>query len=401
MDSSKNTSETNLRHSLALSHIPGIGPKTYQQLISYFDSAEQVFNATSQQLQNIQITDQIRSQLNQPDWKRVDKDLRWLELENNHIILLASPEYPDLLSQCPDPPPVLYVHGNLSCISHLQLAIVGSRTPSASGKENAYRFAYSLAEAGLTITSGMAHGIDTAAHQGAIAAKGKTVAVMGTALDRVYPAQNKALAHQIAESGALLSEFAIGIGPKAKNFPRRNRIISALSLGCLIVEAALKSGSLITARHANEQGREVFAIPGSIHNPLARGCHKLIRDGAKLVETSADIIFELGPLMGAQINLAEQRPVEPLTSGFGDDSLMSSSPQPVLEPSRHKGIVPKLEVNEDHALVLKEMGYDLVTIDTLVTRTLMSVEEVSSILLILELQEQIKSNPGGYYIRIN
>ena len=197
---------------------------------------------------------------------------------------LHDARYPELLKQIADPPSILFVQGDVSLLAKWQIALVGSRNPSASGRDTAYEFSRYLAQDGITINSGLAMGIDAASHQGALAAGGKTIAVIGTGLDRVYPAKHRELAHEIASTGAIVSEFALGTSPRAENFPRRNRIISGLSLGTVVVEAAVKSGSLITARMAMEQGREVFAIPGSIHNPLARGCHQLIRQGAKLVE---------------------------------------------------------------------------------------------------------------------
>ncbi len=221
-----------------------------------------------------------------------------LEGDNRHLITLHDARYPTLLREIDDAPPMLFIQGDPTILNLPQIAIVGSRNPSASGRQTATDFAHFLASAGLAITSGLADGIDGAAHQGALETKNSTLAVTGTGLDRVYPAKHRELAHRIAEQGALISELPPGTPPIPANFPRRNRIISGLSLGTLVVEAAQKSGSLITARLATEQGREVFAIPGSIHNPLARGCHALIRQGAKLVETAGDILEELAPLLG-------------------------------------------------------------------------------------------------------
>ncbi len=375
-----------VRRTLALSYLPGLGAKSFHALIRHFGDAGRVFDADSEALHAVTLGDSGRrltrqqyDSLRNPPWKeldaQLDADLRWLEQEHNHLVTAGSDAYPELLAQLADAPPVLYIHGNTECLHRLQLAIVGSRTPSSTGNENALLFAHSLAEAGLVITSGLAHGIDTAAHRGALRAGGRTIAVMGTALDRVYPAQNKALAHEIAATGALVSEFPIGTGPRAENFPRRNRIITGLSLGCLVVEAARKSGSLISARHALEQGREVFAIPGSIHNPLARGCHQLIREGAKLVESSADIISELGPLIGTQIH----------------PTRTSRQPEPAAAAQQ----------NPEHEQMLDAMGYDPVTVDALAARTEFSVEEVASMLLILELDGRVRSDPGGYYVRLD
>lgn len=228
------------------------------------------------------------------DWSGVDKDLAWAEQPACRLLTMADVGYPQLLKEIDTSPPVLFVRGDVKLLSTMQIAIVGSRHPSRSGVENASDFAEYFSTRGLTITSGLALGIDGAAHRGALRGTGRTVAVMGNGLDGIYPRRHQRLADQIVEQGGVLvSEFSVGIGPKPEHFPRRNRIISGLSVGTLVVEAALKSGSLITARLALEQGREVFAIPGSIHNPLAKGPHALIQQGAKLVETALDVFEEL------------------------------------------------------------------------------------------------------------
>ena len=228
-----------------------------------------------------------------PDWTIIDNDLAWLSQNNNYAITFNEANYPYQLKEIADPPPILFVRGNPDLLAAPQIAIVGSRNPSASGEETAFNFAKTLSQHGFTITSGLALGIDAASHRGALSAKGYTIAVAGTGLDRVYPARHKDLATEIVNTGAIISEFPPGTTAKANHFPRRNRIISGLCQGLLVVEAAKQSGSLITARMALEQNREVFAIPGSIHNPLARGCNALIRQGAKLVETTQDILEEL------------------------------------------------------------------------------------------------------------
>jgi DNA processing protein len=307
-----------------------------------------------------------------PDWQRVEQDLAWLERPGNGLLPLDDPRYPPLLRQIPYPPPLLFVHGDPDCLRLPQLAIVGARNPTPLGRETAQRFAAHLAECGLLITSGLALGIDAAAHEGALAGGGRTIAVMGTSLDRVYPARNRDLAHAIAERGALVSELAIGTPPTAENFPRRNRLISGLALGVLVVEAAAQSGSLITARLATEQGREVFAVPGSIHNPLAKGCHALIRQGAKLVETAADILEELGALAAATGEVAASR---------------TSAPTPVV-------------LDEEYRHLLAAMGDEPVGIDLLVDRCGLTAEALSSMLLILELEGYVAAMPGGLYGRL-
>jgi DNA processing protein len=277
------------------------------------------------------------------------------------------------LREIPDPPPLLFVHGDPEVLHTPQLAMVGSRNPSVSGSETAREFAYHLATSGLSITSGLAIGIDGASHAGALDAGGITIAVTGTGLDRVYPASQHDLAHRIAEQGALVSEFPPQTQVKSGNFPRRNRIISGLALGTLVVEAAHKSGSLITARLASEQGREVFAIPGSIHNPMARGCHRLIRQGAKLVETANDVLEELAPLLQE------------------------------LEPLPHQGTQESLELRDEldaeYQLLLKCMGFDPTPIDLLIERSGLTAEVVSSMLILLELEGHVSSAPGGIYCR--
>lgn len=315
----------------------------------------------------------MRSRLFEPDWQQVEKDLDWFAQPGRHIITLHDPRYPELLKQIADPPALLFAQGDISLLSQWQLAIVGSRNPSKSGQDLAYDFARYLVQGDIAVTSGLAAGIDTASHKGALAADGKTVAVVGTGLDRVYPAKNRDLAHSIAESGLIVSEYILGTPPRAENFPRRNRLISGLSLGTLVVEAAIKSGSLITARMALEQGREVFAIPGSIHNPLAKGCHQLIREGAKLVETAKDILEELGAI--AAFDLSND--AEPEVSG------------------------QKINDDADYQALFKCLGYDPAEIDRLVACSGLTAESVSSMLLLLELQGEVESLPGGRYVRVS
>ena len=289
----------------------------------------------------------------------------------NKVIDGQPPEYP--FTELPDPPPLLFVQGDPDLLARPQLAIVGSRNPSPVGHRTAQEFARHLAGGGLIVTSGLALGIDGAAHRGALAA-GTTIAVMGTGPDRIYPARHQALARRIAASGALVTEFPPGVGAQAENFPRRNRIISGLCVGTLVVEATRRSGSLITARLASEQGREVFAIPGSIHNPLARGCHALIRQGAKLVETAQDIVEELAPLLGS------------LTA-------FSLQPDPVAAPGE------AVALDADYAHLLAVMGHDPLSPDELIRASGLSAETVASMLLLLELEGLVAACPGGRYCR--
>lgn len=299
-----------------------------------------------------------------------DKHQAWLADPENRIVSPASDDYPDLLRGIPSPPAQLYIVGSIGALHLPALSIVGSRNPTRGGTENAYQFAKHLGRCGFCIVSGLAQGIDTAAHQGALDADAVTVAFLGHGIDRVYPAANHDLARRISRSGALVSEYPLGSPPRREHFPQRNRLISGLSLGTLVVEAASRSGSLITARLAGEQGREVFAIPGSIHNPLSRGCHQLIRQGAKLVESADDIVSELGPLAGHLMQ-----------SDSGDDDAPSSG----------------AETDVDYAALMKALSYDPASADELAENSGLTIDQVSSMLLILELEEKVEAVPGGKY----
>lgn len=279
---------------------------------------------------------------------------------------------PDLLRQIPGPPTLLYVLGNRDALHLPALAIVGSRNPTRGGMQNAYEFAYHLARCGFCIVSGLAQGIDTAAHKGALDAGAKTVAFLGHGIDRVYPAENRELAHRIAEEGALCSEYPLGSPPRREHFPQRNRLISGLSLGTLVVEAARRSGSLISARLAAEQGREIFAIPGSIHNPLSRGCHQLIKQGAKLVECAEDIVSELSPLVGHLMQNVDM-------------------PEPDSSPAEH--------ADSEYETLLSALSYDPASADQLAENSGLTIDQVSSMLLILELEGKVQMQAGGRYSR--
>ena len=303
--------------------------------------------------------------------RQVARDLAWTQAEKNHLICYDDATYPALLRQIGDFPPLLYASGDIDLLQQPQIAIVGSRLCTPGGAQTAFDFAAGLAEAGLIITSGMALGIDAEAHRGALEAGGKTLAVMGTGLDVIYPSRNRRLAAKILERGLMVTEFALGTGARKPNFPQRNRIISGLSLGTLVVEAAQRSGSLITARLAAEQGREVFAVPGSIHNPQTRGCHDLIRDGAILTEAPQDITRELTQL--ASFVIGERRPA----------------------PEQGQA-----RLDREHRLLLQAVGYDPVDCDILVQRSGLTIDKLSSMLLLLELNDLIQSAPGGCYVRI-
>jgi DNA processing protein len=319
----------------------------------------------------VELPPAARAFLAAPDEAALDADLAWLAASGAHLLLATDADYPPLLAESTGAPAVLYVLGSVAALASPQLAMVGSRNPTPSGRATAREFAAWFARAGLTVTSGLAVGIDAACHEGALAGGGLTVAVCGTGLDLIYPPEHGALAARIRTHGALVSEFPPRTAPARAHFPRRNRIISALSLGTLVVEAARYSGSLITARLAAEQGREVFAIPGSIHSPLARGCHQLIRDGAKLVEEAADVVREL------KISV----PKETLTA-----------------PGSAAPAAPELD--KEYEMLLDALGFEPATIDVLVARTCLPGPAVASMLLILELQGRVAALPGGRYGRI-
>ncbi len=365
---------TDIHYWLALYRAPAIGAATFTKLIEHFGSPKAVIESDRDTVSALNLNPTTRQYLNNPDWKGVEDDLRWRDQLGHEILTYPSRKYPSLLKEIPgSAPPVLFVHGNVDLLESSQLAIVGSRNPTAPGKELAHEFGRALSQLGFTVTSGLALGIDAAAHRGAMAGAGLTIAVAATGLDRVYPARHRGLAHQVVEqNGTLISEFPVGTPPRREHFPRRNRIISGLSLGTLVVEAALRSGSLITARFAADQGREVFAIPGSIHSPLSKGCHALIREGAKLAETADDIIEEIAP---------KATLVRP-------GSL-------ILESGNERD--HDLRGNFD--LVFKALGYDPTSVDRVIERTGLTAEEVSSILLELELHGHITSMSGGMYTR--
>jgi len=380
----KNNEE--LQYWVSLLRVPGVGPKNFQKLLTVFASPKAVFAASINSLKEAGIRQSVAESIKNTSLDEAKPDLDWLHTaDNHHIITLECKEYPQLLKQISNPPPLLYVHGNVSLLNDPQLAIVGSRNPTQGGKTSAYDFAKYLAQSGLCISSGLALGIDGIAHQGALDADAPTIAVIATGIDRVYPARHRDLAHKIVKHGAIVSEFPIGVQPKAENFPRRNRIISGLSHGTLVVEAALQSGSLITARLASEQGREVFAIPGSIHNPLARGCHQLIRQGAKLVETAQDIFDEMSAVIDLQA----------VATHTAMNNSMTNKPMASSEEALNAA-----GLDSSQELLLDKMGYDPVQIDQLVPRTEMTVEEISAMLLILELQNYVSASGNGTYTRI-
>jgi DNA processing protein len=352
---------------LRLSLVPGLGGQTLRKLLAAFGLPEQVFEAGQAAVARV-VGDTLAPRiLGNVDTGSIERAQAWAAQPGHAVVTLADDTYPRQLLEIPDPPPLLYVRGDVALLSRPSLAIVGSRNATPQGLANAESFARAFSESGLAIVSGLALGIDAAAHRGALHGTGSTIGVLGTGVDIAYPARNAALAAEVAAKGVIVSEFQLGTPAVAGNFPRRNRLISGLARGVLVVEAALSSGSLITARLAAEQGREVFAVPGSIHSPLAKGCHALIKQGAKLVESAADVLEELG--------------ATGIAASVRDTPLASSR-----DPAR--------------AAVLDALGHDPCDLDTLAGRVGLTAAELSSILLQLELEGSVSCLPGGRYQRL-
>ena len=359
------THDPGLASWLQLTLTPGLGASTIRGLLQKFGLPVAVLAMTRAELAAHASPAALEALHSDAVRQSVERALDWLAGPERALVTLADDTYPRALLEIADPPPVLYAQGRLGLLQHPSLAIVGSRNATAQGAANAESFARALSDAGLTIVSGLALGIDAAAHRGGLAGASSTIAVLGTGMDIVYPRRNVDLAAEISARGLLLSEFPLGTAAATHNFPRRNRLISGLSRGCLVVEAALASGSLITARAAAEQGREVFAIPGSIHSPLSKGCHALLKAGARLVESADDVLSEL--------------------SGFrrsAHASTTTAAPVP------------------DVAGLLAHMGHDPVGVDSLCMRAGLSSEQVSSELLRLELDGRVAALPGGLYQRL-
>lgn len=346
-----------------LTLIPGVGGETQRTLLKTFGSPQRIFAASRSELEAVVTAAVVASILEHRSAAAVEAALAWAEQPGNAILALDEPTYPQMLLQTADPPSVLYAKGRLELLNRPALAVVGSRNATPQGLNNAESFAATLSQAGLTVVSGLALGVDAAAHSGGLAGAGSTIAVVGTGADRVYPARNRDLARRIAADGVIVSEFPLGTPALAGNFPRRNRVISGLARGVLVVEAAQRSGSLITARLAAEQGRDVFALPGSIHSPLSKGCHQLIKQGAKLVDDARDILDELGLAGPATADLTQ--PAGPGSS------------------------------------LLELMGFDPCDIDMLASRTGQPPEHLSAELLQLELDGRIATLPGGRFQRLS
>lgn len=357
------TADAGLTGWLRLTLTPGLGAAAIRSLLRHFGLPESVLAAPRAQLERVAGNAAVSLLHSGETDAAVQQALHWASEPGHAVVTLADAHYPRLLLETADPPPLLYAAGRLELLNRPSLAVVGSRNATAQGARNAEEFARAFSTAGLTIVSGLAAGIDAAAHRGGLAAAGSTIAVLGTGVDNIYPRQNAALAERIAEAGLLLSELPLGSAAAAHHFPRRNRLISGLSVGCLVIEAALASGSLITARAAADQGREVFAIPGSIHSPLSKGCHALIKQGAKLVESAQDVLSELG---------AVQRDMQPAAAD-----------------------------RQPEHLLLDHMGFDPVDVDTLCARCSLPADQVSAQLLRLELEGRVAAVAGGTYQRLS
>ena len=359
---------------LQLSLTPGLGAATLRELLRRFGLPEAVVGAGRSALSTTLSPDVLDGLYSEGVAQGVAHALEWAQHPSHALIALDDPAYPKALLEISDPPALLYTVGRLELLSRPAIAVVGSRNATAQGARNAQAFARALSDSGLTIVSGLALGVDAAAHRGGLEGRNSTIAVLGTGVDVVYPPGNAALAQDIASRGLLVSEFALGFPATKQNFPRRNRVISGLTLGTLVVEAALSSGSLITARAALEQGREVFAVPGSIHSPLSKGCHSLIKSGAKLVESAEDVLSELGALGRAPGSLVRQDGV---------------SQAATIRPSAAR------------SPLLEQMGFDPVDIDSLCARAGLTAQQVSAELLRLEMEGEVAALPGGLYQRLH
>lgn len=397
---------------LRLLSTPGVGLQTALRLLGAFGLPQQIFSQSYAALVGCVSSAIAQALLTPPSPKlaaQIARTLTWLDHPHHHLIHLADAAYPPRLLEIPDPPPLLYVHGDPLVLRHPALAIVGSRQATTQGLRDATSFAQALAEAHLTVISGLAAGIDAAAHRGALAAaQGTTIAIMGTGIDQIYPPEHSGLAHEIAQQGALISEFPLGLPPLKHHFPQRNRLIAGLSMGVLVIEAAARSGSLLTARFASEMGREVFALPGSIHSPLSKGCHALIKQGAKLSESAQDILQELRlpekpwPPMGQKVITGKKRDNSPDSCAT---SRATVAPSP---PSKNNAALSSVDGNtlayNDVAISTMlpiDNWCEPLTLDEICLRVDLDAAQVSAYLLQLELMGKIEMLAGGRYRCLN
>jgi DNA processing protein len=373
---------TKQRDWLVILNAPSVGGASLIKVIEALGGASAVAGASTRDLTRHGLSDKAAAAITEPDEAQIESDLKWLSHPNHHLLCWDDDAYPALLRRINGPPAALFIDGDPGCLWQPQIAIIGSRNPTAGGLDHARDFATTLARQGMTITSGLAGGIDSAAHTAALDAGSLTIAVNGTGLDRVYPASSRAVAERIRSQGAMISELPLGSPPRRQHFPSRNRIISGLSLAVLVVEAGLNSGTLITARKGAEQGREVFALPGSLHNPMAKGCHRLIREGARLVETTADIMQELGPV-AAELQMEIRQRLEQPDS---NEEKTVHRQQDLLDDS-------------DYSTVWELLGYDPKPVDVIIQQSGLSAREISSMLLMMELKGMVKKQPDGRYVR--
>jgi len=373
---------------LQLSMAPGLNPAALRRLLAAFGLPEAVVSQSFAALAEATNEATAKAVLAPPpaDFPaQLDAVRAWRESPGNALVTLDDPAYPPLLLTMPDPPPLLYVKGRIELLHARSVAVVGSRSATPQGIEDATRFARAFSDAGLAVVSGLASGVDGAAHRGALQGSGSTVAVIGTGADLVYPSSHHALAHQIAAQGAIMSEWPLGTPARSANFPQRNRLIAGLVRGVLVVEAAMRSGSLITARFANEMGRDVFAIPGSIHASLARGCHRMIKQGAKLVETPEEVLEELG--FAAQPPAAEPAKVPRLRTAANTSAAGDARPE------------RETPASAEASRLLDALGHAPTTLEILAERTDMDDTLLQSTLLRLELAGELCALPGGRYVR--
>ncbi len=351
----------NLYYLLALNRIAGIGPRTVANCLRKWPNLGDMFRLSPQDLVDVGFSEHKASLITRFDFRELEADLQWQEASNHKLLSWLDKGYPPLLKQIDDPPIILYAQGDLSCLNQATIAIVGTRKPSITGRENAWQFGFDLADAGMTVVSGLALGVDAQAHLGALGAHGKTIAVMGTGIDSIYPRNHVNLAKKITENGLLLTEFPLKSLPIAGHFPRRNRIISGLSLATLVIEAAVRSGSLITARLALEQNRDVLAIPSSIHNPQARGCHQLLQQGAKLITSCQDILDEMN-----------------------------------LDNYYSKKVLLNKTIACENNNLMEYIGFEVTHVDQIIQRSGLSVHDAICALAELEIKGIVTAVPGGY-----
>ncbi len=364
------TNPDGLKYWIALRKIYGVGDVLARQLLAKFKDPKAIFNASYRDIVSVEgINEKVGNAVKEfSDWVSVDKEIETIQKENCGILTLADPAYPQYLFNTYNPPPVLYMHGEIEGSDDLAIAIVGSRIPDHYGEQATRKIARGLSERGITVVSGMARGIDSIAHRAALEAGGRTIAVLGSGLDVIYPPENRLLYEKITKSGAVLSEFQLGTKPEQKNFPRRNRVISGLSLGVVVVQATQKSGSLITASYALDQNREVFAVPGRITSALSKGTNWLLKNGAKPIDSAEDIIKEIALL--------------------GD-----------LEPRKKELKKPKPlpELSPDQTAVYTKLGEDPIHIDQITRECGMDSSKILSILLYLELHDLVRQTPGKMF----